>query len=156
MTFAATRSYKLEDHGFSYFLRCYITEKSDFNSVDGGRNDMTVVSDEFLFCLQHHDGRINVWCHRGERTLPACIPHRHTGTSSGVMVRDAIGYVSIISFSHLWSLNSGRYISAVLSPLAPERTDSVFCRQSRVLDRRKRQYYNTINRYNSCHQIEFY
>ncbi|KFM70456.1 Transposable element Tc1 transposase, partial [Stegodyphus mimosarum] len=37
-----------------------------------------VLTDESCFCLQHHDGRIRVWRHRGERMLNSCIMHRHT------------------------------------------------------------------------------
>ncbi|GFX34386.1 transposable element Tcb1 transposase [Trichonephila clavipes] len=32
--------------------------------------------------LQHHDGRIQVWRHRGERMLNSCVMHRHTGPAS--------------------------------------------------------------------------
>ncbi|GFT79799.1 transposable element Tcb1 transposase [Trichonephila clavipes] len=38
-----------------------------------------VFTDESRICLQHHDGRIRVWRHRGERMLNSCIMHRHTG-----------------------------------------------------------------------------
>ncbi|GFY28102.1 uncharacterized protein TNCV_4394361 [Trichonephila clavipes] len=47
-----------------------------------------------LSCLQHQDNRIGVWRHRGERTLAECILHRHTGSSPGMMIWDAIGYTS--------------------------------------------------------------
>ncbi|GFV75846.1 uncharacterized protein TNCV_1757741 [Trichonephila clavipes] len=43
-------------------------------------------------CLEHQYDRIQVWQYRDECTLAGCIHHRHTGPSSGVMVRDAIGY----------------------------------------------------------------
>ncbi|GFW18860.1 uncharacterized protein TNCV_5133131 [Trichonephila clavipes] len=36
-------------------------------------------TDESRICLQHHDGRIRVWRHRGERMLNSCVMHRHTG-----------------------------------------------------------------------------
>ncbi|GFV88323.1 transposable element Tcb1 transposase [Trichonephila clavipes] len=49
-----------------------------------------VFTDESRICLQHHDGRIQVWRHRRERML-----HRHTGPASGIM----------------------RYISEVLEPV---------------------------------------
>ncbi|GFW47113.1 transposable element Tcb1 transposase [Trichonephila clavipes] len=35
-------------------------------------------TDESRICLQHHDGRIRVWRHRGERMLNSCVMHRHT------------------------------------------------------------------------------
>ncbi|GFS71174.1 transposable element Tcb1 transposase [Trichonephila clavipes] len=36
-------------------------------------------TDESRICLQHHDGRIRVWRHRGERMLNSCVMHHHTG-----------------------------------------------------------------------------
>ena len=78
-----------------------------------------IFSDESRFCLQHHDGRIRVWRHRGERTLEACIRHRHTGVSPDVMVWGAIGYTSRSPLVRIdGTLNSGRYISDVLRPVA--------------------------------------
>ncbi|MBJ4999813.1 IS630 family transposase [Salmonella enterica subsp. enterica serovar Hadar] len=78
-----------------------------------------VFSDESRFCIQHHDGRIRVWRHRGERTLPTCIRHRHTGPSPGVMVWGAIGYTSRSPLVRIaGTLNSSRYISDVLGPVA--------------------------------------
>ncbi|GFY10240.1 uncharacterized protein TNCV_2629191 [Trichonephila clavipes] len=67
----------------------------------------------------HQDSRIHVWRHRGERTLAAIIRHRHTGPPSGVMVRSAIGYTSRSSLVRIdGTLNSARYISCVLRPVA--------------------------------------
>ncbi|GFW14335.1 transposable element Tcb1 transposase [Trichonephila clavipes] len=37
-------------------------------------------------CLQHHDGRIRVWRHRGEKMLNSCVMHRHTGPAPGIMI----------------------------------------------------------------------
>ncbi|GFX39541.1 transposable element Tcb1 transposase [Trichonephila clavipes] len=51
-----------------------------------------VFTDESRICLQHHDGRIRVWRHRGERMLNSTIMHRHTGPASGIMVWGGIGY----------------------------------------------------------------
>ncbi|KFM72847.1 hypothetical protein X975_27022, partial [Stegodyphus mimosarum] len=31
-----------------------------------------VFTDDSRFCLQHYDGRIRVWRHRGERMLNSC------------------------------------------------------------------------------------
>ncbi|GFW37392.1 transposable element Tcb1 transposase [Trichonephila clavipes] len=42
-----------------------------------------VFTDESRICLQHHDGRIRVWRHRGERMLNSCIMHRHTSPAPG-------------------------------------------------------------------------
>ncbi|GFV07942.1 transposable element Tcb1 transposase [Trichonephila clavipes] len=38
-----------------------------------------VFTDESRICLQHHDGRIRVWRHRGERMLNSYVMHRHVG-----------------------------------------------------------------------------
>ncbi|GFV99199.1 uncharacterized protein TNCV_1511721 [Trichonephila clavipes] len=44
-----------------------------------------VFTDESRICLQHPDGRIRVWRHRGERMLNSCIMHRHTSPASSIM-----------------------------------------------------------------------
>ncbi|GFX26598.1 transposable element Tcb1 transposase [Trichonephila clavipes] len=49
-----------------------------------------VFSDESRICLQHQDGRIRVWKHRGERMLNSCVMHRHTGPAPGIMVWDGM------------------------------------------------------------------
>ncbi|GFT29745.1 transposable element Tcb1 transposase [Trichonephila clavipes] len=38
-----------------------------------------VFTDESRICLQHHDGRIRVWRHRGERMLNSCVMHSRNG-----------------------------------------------------------------------------
>ncbi|GFV21752.1 transposable element Tcb1 transposase [Trichonephila clavipes] len=43
-------------------------------------------TDESRICLQHHDGRIRVWRHRGERVLNSCFIHHHTGHAPSIMV----------------------------------------------------------------------
>ncbi|GFU45424.1 transposable element Tcb1 transposase [Trichonephila clavipes] len=43
-----------------------------------------VFTDESRICLQHHDGRIRVCKHRGERMLNSCVMHRNTGTAPGI------------------------------------------------------------------------
>ncbi|GFX71690.1 transposable element Tcb1 transposase [Trichonephila clavipes] len=79
----------------------------------------TMNADESRFCLQHHDGRIRVWRHRGECILTACIRLRNTGPSPDVMVWGAIEYTSQSPLVHIdGTLNSVRYISGVLRPLA--------------------------------------
>ncbi|GFX66818.1 transposable element Tcb1 transposase [Trichonephila clavipes] len=47
-----------------------------------------VFTDESGICLQHHDGQIRVWRHRGERMLNSCFMHLHTGPAPGVMGLD--------------------------------------------------------------------
>ncbi|UYV82263.1 hypothetical protein LAZ67_21001495 [Cordylochernes scorpioides] len=77
-----------------------------------------VFTDESHLCLQHHDGRIRVWRHRGERMLNSCIIHRHTGPAPGIMVWGSIGYHSRTPLVRIaGTLNSQRYISEVLEPV---------------------------------------
>ncbi|GFT72705.1 transposable element Tcb1 transposase [Trichonephila clavipes] len=45
-----------------------------------------VFTDESRICLQHHDGRIRVWRHRGEGRRNSCVMHRHTGPAPGIMI----------------------------------------------------------------------
>ncbi|GFX06816.1 transposable element Tcb1 transposase [Trichonephila clavipes] len=45
-----------------------------------------VFTDESRICLQHHDGWIRVWRHRGERMLNSCVMHHHTSPAPGIMV----------------------------------------------------------------------
>ncbi|GFT77922.1 transposable element Tc1 transposase [Trichonephila clavipes] len=44
-----------------------------------------VFTDDSRICLKHHDSRIRVWRHNGERMLNSCVMHRHTGPASGIM-----------------------------------------------------------------------
>ncbi|GFW10897.1 transposable element Tcb1 transposase [Trichonephila clavipes] len=53
-----------------------------------------VFTDESRICLQHHDGRIRVRRHHGERMLSICVMHRHTSPAPGIMVWGGIGYHS--------------------------------------------------------------
>ncbi|GFV74407.1 transposable element Tcb1 transposase [Trichonephila clavipes] len=71
-----------------------------------------VFTDESRICLQHHDGRIRVWRHRGERKLNSCVMHHHTGPAPGIMVWGGIGYHSRTPLVRIaGTLNSQRYIS---------------------------------------------
>ncbi|KFM68263.1 Transposable element Tcb1 transposase, partial [Stegodyphus mimosarum] len=77
-----------------------------------------VFTDESRFCLQHHDDRIRVWRHRGERMLNSCVTHRHTGPAPGIMVWGGIGYQSGTPLVRIaGTLNSQRYIFDVLEPV---------------------------------------
>ncbi|GFX19776.1 hypothetical protein TNCV_2076831 [Trichonephila clavipes] len=60
------------------------------------RRDLTTVSRIGNRWVQdeHQDGRIRIRWRRGERTLAACICHRSTSPSPGMIVGDAIGYTS--------------------------------------------------------------
>ncbi|GFY16447.1 transposable element Tcb1 transposase [Trichonephila clavipes] len=78
-----------------------------------------VFTDESRICLQHQDGRIRVWRHRGERMLHSCVMHRHTGPAPCIMVCGGIGYHSRTPLVRIsGTLNSQRYISEVLEPVA--------------------------------------
>ncbi|GFW26950.1 transposable element Tcb1 transposase [Trichonephila clavipes] len=46
-----------------------------------------VFTDEARICLQHHDGRIQVWRNHGERRLNSCVMHHHTGPAPGIMIK---------------------------------------------------------------------
>ncbi|GFT16706.1 transposable element Tcb1 transposase [Trichonephila clavipes] len=77
-----------------------------------------VFTDESRICLQHNDGRIRVWRHRGERILNSCVMHYHTGSAPGIMVRGGIGYHSRTPLVRIaGTLNSQCYISEVLEPV---------------------------------------
>ncbi|GFX64101.1 transposable element Tcb1 transposase [Trichonephila clavipes] len=77
-----------------------------------------VFTDESRICLQHHDGRIRVWRHRGERMQNSCFMHRHTGPAPDIMVWGGIGYHSRTPLVRIaGTLNSQRYISKVLEPV---------------------------------------
>ncbi|GFU25032.1 transposable element Tcb1 transposase [Trichonephila clavipes] len=53
-----------------------------------------VFTDDSRICLQHHDGRIEVWRHLKERMLNNCVMHHHTGPAPGIMIWGGIGYPS--------------------------------------------------------------
>ncbi|GFW92090.1 transposable element Tcb1 transposase [Trichonephila clavipes] len=77
-----------------------------------------VFTDELRICLEHHDVRIRVWRHRGERVLNSCVMPRHTDPAPGIMVWDGIGYHSrtpLVRFAG--TLNRQCYISEVLEPV---------------------------------------
>ncbi|GFX89953.1 transposable element Tcb1 transposase [Trichonephila clavipes] len=45
-----------------------------------------VFTDESRICLQHQDGRIRVWRHRGDRILNSCFMYRLIGPAPGILV----------------------------------------------------------------------
>ncbi|GFW46807.1 transposable element Tcb1 transposase [Trichonephila clavipes] len=74
-----------------------------------------VFTDESRIYLQHHDGRIRVWRHRGEKMLNSCVMHGHTGPAPCIMELGGIGYHSRTPLVHITgTLNSQRYISELL------------------------------------------
>ncbi|GFV84561.1 transposable element Tc1 transposase [Trichonephila clavipes] len=77
-----------------------------------------VFTDESRICLQHHNGQIRVWRHRGERMLNSCVIHHHTGPTPGIMVWGGIGYHFRTPLVRIpGTLNSQGYISKVLEPV---------------------------------------
>ncbi|GFS65551.1 transposable element Tcb1 transposase [Trichonephila clavipes] len=77
-----------------------------------------VFTDESRIWLQHHDGWIGVWRHRGERMMNSCVMHRYTGPAPGIMLWGGIGYYSRTPLVRIAvTLNSQRYISKVLEPI---------------------------------------
>ncbi|GFW72638.1 transposable element Tcb1 transposase [Trichonephila clavipes] len=96
-------------------LRCQWCDKRRMWVAE--KNEV-VFTDESRICLQHHNGRIRVWRHRGERMLNSCVMHRHTGPAPGIMVWGGIGYHSRTPLARIagGTLNSQRYISEVLEP----------------------------------------
>ncbi|GFV10959.1 transposable element Tcb1 transposase [Trichonephila clavipes] len=77
-----------------------------------------VFTDESCICLQHYDGRIRVWRHRGEKMLNSGAKHRHTGPAPCITVWGGIGYPSRTPIVRIAStLSSQRYISEVLEPV---------------------------------------
>ncbi|GFY11792.1 transposable element Tcb1 transposase [Trichonephila clavipes] len=77
-----------------------------------------VFTDESRICLQHHNGRIRVWRHHGERMLNSCVMHHHTGPAPSIMVCGGIGYYSRTPLVRIaGTLNSQHYISEVLEPV---------------------------------------
>ncbi|GFW31845.1 transposable element Tcb1 transposase [Trichonephila clavipes] len=74
--------------------------------------------DESRICLQHHDGRIRVWRHRGERMLNSCVMHHLNDPAPGIMVWGGIEYHSRTPLVRIaGTLNSQRNICEVLEPV---------------------------------------
>ncbi|PRD34449.1 UNVERIFIED_CONTAM: hypothetical protein NCL1_14570 [Trichonephila clavipes] len=89
----------------------------DAGEYDGPTCEV-VFTDESHICLKHHDGRIRVWTHHGEKMLNSCVMHHYNGPAPGIMVRDGIGYHSRTLLVRIaGTLNSQRYISEVLEPI---------------------------------------
>ncbi|GFY24272.1 transposable element Tcb1 transposase [Trichonephila clavipes] len=98
--------------------RCFHRQWCDERRMWVAEWNEVVFTDESRICLQHHDGRIRVWRHRGERMLNSCVMHRHTGLAQSIMVRGGIGYHSRTPLVRIaGTLNSQRYISKVLEPI---------------------------------------
>ncbi|GFT29997.1 transposable element Tcb1 transposase [Trichonephila clavipes] len=80
-------------------------------------NDI-IFTDESHFCLQHHNGWILIWKHRGERLLNCCVEHRHIGIAPGILFYDGFGFHFRTLLIHIvCTLNSQRYVSEGLKPV---------------------------------------
>ncbi|GFV52366.1 transposable element Tcb1 transposase [Trichonephila clavipes] len=77
-----------------------------------------VFTNESRICLQHHDGRIRVERHRGERMLNSGVMYRHTGPAPGIMVWGGIGcHLRTPLVRIAGTLNSQHYVSEELKPV---------------------------------------
>ncbi|GFU72933.1 transposable element Tcb1 transposase [Trichonephila clavipes] len=65
--------------------RCLPHQQCDERRMWVAEWNEVVFTDESHICLQHHDGRIRVWRHRGERMLNSYVMHHHTGSAPGIM-----------------------------------------------------------------------
>ncbi|GFY01296.1 transposable element Tcb1 transposase [Trichonephila clavipes] len=76
-------------------------------------NDI-MFSDESRFCLQHHDDRIRLRRHHGERPLSCCVMHHHTAPAPDIMVCCGIGFHCRTPLVRIaGTLYSQRYLSEV-------------------------------------------
>ncbi|GFW68113.1 transposable element Tcb1 transposase [Trichonephila clavipes] len=110
-----------------------------------------VFNDESRIFLQHHDNRIRVWRHRREGMLNSCVMHRHTGPALGIMVWGDVGYHSRTPLVRIaGTLNSQRYISEVLEPVALQGLATAMFQQNNARSHVAR----IIERFFVNHQIE--
>ncbi|GFU48867.1 transposable element Tcb1 transposase [Trichonephila clavipes] len=92
--------------------RCHHHQWCDERRMWAAEWKEVVFTDESRFCLQHHDGRIRVWRHRGEKMLNSCVIHHHTGPAPSIMVWGGIGSRNPL-VRIAGTLNSQRYISEI-------------------------------------------
>ncbi|GFW19537.1 uncharacterized protein TNCV_1604291 [Trichonephila clavipes] len=66
----------------------------------------------------HHNSRIRVRIHRGERLLSCCVMHHSTGPAPGIMIWRGIGFYCRTTLVRIaGTLNCQPYISEVLQPV---------------------------------------
>ncbi|GFX18628.1 transposable element Tcb1 transposase [Trichonephila clavipes] len=95
--------------------KCLCRQWCDERRIWTAEWNEVVFTDESRICLQHHDSRIRVWRHRGQRMLHSCVMHHHIGPATGIMVWSDIGYHFRTPLDRIvGTLNSQRYISEVL------------------------------------------
>ncbi|GFV96760.1 transposable element Tcb1 transposase [Trichonephila clavipes] len=82
-----------------------------------------VFTDESRICLQHHDGRIRVWRHRGERMLNSCVMHHHTGPAPGIMIEFfpwPARFPDLSPIENMWSMVAQRLIQITPPAATPD------------------------------------
>ncbi|GFV52555.1 transposable element Tcb1 transposase [Trichonephila clavipes] len=66
-----------------------------------------VLTDESRICLQHHDGRIRVWRHHGERMLNSCVMPHNTGLAPDIMI-ELLHWLArspdLLPIENIWSM----------------------------------------------------
>ncbi|GFS65962.1 transposable element Tcb1 transposase [Trichonephila clavipes] len=107
---------------FAYGARVLRIVTTDVSAANGrtwvAEWNEVVFTDESHICLEHHDDRIRVSRHRGERMLNSCVMHHHTSPAPGIMVWGGVGYHSRTPLIRIaGTLNTQRYISEVWKPV---------------------------------------
>ncbi|GFY27929.1 transposable element Tcb1 transposase [Trichonephila clavipes] len=79
-----------------------------------GEWNEVVFTDESRICLQHHDGRIRVWIHRGERMLNSCFMHLHTGPTLGIMEPAVLPYLQGLATAIFQQNNARPHVECIV------------------------------------------
>ncbi|GFV53437.1 transposable element Tcb1 transposase [Trichonephila clavipes] len=79
-----------------------------------------VFTDELRICLQHHDGRIRVWRHRGERILKSFVMHRHTVLHRIELLPWPARSPDLPPIENMWSMVDQRLIQITPQAVTPD------------------------------------
>ncbi|GFV81124.1 transposable element Tcb1 transposase [Trichonephila clavipes] len=82
-----------------------------------------VFTDVSRIYLQHHDGQIRVWRHRGERILNSCVINRHTGSAPGIMIELlpwTVRSPDLSPIENMWSMVAQRLTQITPAAATPE------------------------------------
>ncbi|GFV87960.1 transposable element Tcb1 transposase [Trichonephila clavipes] len=113
-----------------------------------------VFTDESRICLQHYDGRIRVWRHRGERMLNSCVLHATLVLHRVLLYGGGIRYHSHTPLVRVaGTLNSQRYISESLEPVVLPYLQG-FATAIFQLDNARPHVARIVQRFYVNHQIE--